>query len=1215
MRKLLLNPTPLFRKLRQLSLLLTLLLALPLSAWGKGYRTTGNVTDTGTDPKTNYTWYTSDENNRSWSVMSSKAGLVTSGGTSTLAFTLDPGDYITLYFSLNPAIDWYSLRKIVLDGLSSDIKATALFHAGDPDNLGFVRNGYVFTPDGWTSGWVSNNNVEIKIENDNQAGSGSLSGTINSITLLTGSTISSDGLAWPAVSPINGLTKSVSNNATTLSGNCAANTSFSFPLKRDENSTLSPLTEQYDIAYSSSNPSVAEVSDAGFVTIKGYGSTTITATLTENDYYSYDQSTYSYTLTNTESYGLTIAGTAVTSANASAITGTGITGAVSFDAANKILTLNGATIDGTIESSLDNLSIHLTGSNSISGTTTALLNGIKSTNGGTLTFTADANAALTITTTGNAASAITGFANVTMGTGAYLQISTPTKYDTNGKNFCWQVSSANIVKELTITSTPCYPLWIGNTQFTSTSTPTGFTFDATNNILTFTNVTQTDPLISGLANLTIALSGDNSIIRSDSAAVIRSINSEAALIIQNAGTGDCSLYLENNGSDPSASPVVKNFASVSNGLNYISKLGESINSASTHDAFISSATIYPLWIAGIPVTASTTSGTGWSYDATNNKLTLTNYTKADNDGHAFISNMANLNVYLVGTNSVGPNSQISTDKAFYTTYTDATLTFSTDENNKGTLSASGYDTFCEGFRAVNGIYCNNGLGYYPSSKEIKAKATPTIKFAKRDQTSGAELSPAEYVGASETLQTAVNSAFKAPRPEYDNDYQLFVDSTRYTYSYAPEGIVEIPVTATDPSTGNNTFGEMNILKAGTVTITCTYPGSLQNEACSASYTLKVNKADANLAYDAATSIAYIDLSGNGQWGDPNGTVGTAPTLTKPTNVTGITYTSSNTNVATVSSTGDVTPIGAGEATITATLSNNDSYNDGNASYQLTVKVPATISFANATASVLNTATFTQAATTDPAGSTITYSSSNNDVNVDANGQVTIDPSFYGPVTITATLTAVPDATPQLYYVLANEPAFQATYTLNVAKNFDISSIFTDASMNYATCILSEQLTKPDGLKVYYITGTNGNTVTTQEIDYLPYGIPILLEKTAATIGSVTARTDSSSVVSGNLLQYATSDVSATGNQYVLYKNEFVKATGTINRACYLDLNGVAPARGMYGIGNDGSTAIEGIDVEATKDEEWYDLQGRRIQKPTKAGIYIVNGKKMIINNK
>lgn len=1226
MRKLLLNTTPLFRKLRQLSMLLSLLLAFPLSVFGKGYRTTGNVIDvTGNNAGTLFTWETDATQTTVWRWQIACEASIITPNISTLTFTLPVGKNITLsingYANDMSTVDSQSLRKLILDGISENLDVSVYLENSEaPGTHYFSRSGNVFTTANWTGtqSMSTDGRLYITITN-NQADP--ISGTINSITLLTGMKISSTDLVWPADSPISELTKSVSNNVTTLSGNLNVDDTFSFPLKIDNGNTLSNLDSNYDIAYSSSNTNVAEVS-GGYVTIKGYGSTTITATLTENDYYSYEQSTYSYTLTNTESYGLTIAGTAVTSANASAITGSGISGTVSFDATNKILTLNGATIEGTIESSLAILSIHLTGNNSIRGNTTALLNGIKSTNGGTLTFTADASSTLHITTTGDAASAITEFANVTMGTGAYLQTDIPTKYDTNGKNFCRQVSSANIVKELVITSAPCYPLWIGNTQFTSTSTPTGFSFDATNNILTLTNVTQANPLISGLANLTIALSGDNSIIKSDSSAVIRSINSQAALIIQKAGTGDGSLYLENNGSDPSASPVVKNFASINHtGLNYSSRSGSSINGASTHDAILSSATIYPLWIAGIPVTASTTSGTGWSYDAANNKLTLTNYNKTDNEGHAFISNMANLNVYLVGNNSVGPNSQTSTDKAFYTTYTNATLTFSTDENNKGTLSASGYNTFCEGFRTVNGIYCNNGLGYYPSTCKIEAKYTPTMHFAKWDETAQ------DYTGgnvvASETLETTYGVAFKAPRPEYDNHYQLFADSTRYTYSYAPEGIVEIPLTATDPSTGKNTFGEMNILKTGTVIITCTYPGNMQNEACSASYTLKVNKGNATFEYQVGTtavttSDGYIDVNGVGQWGDPNTGGGSAPALTIPSGATAITYTSSDTNVATVTTTGTVTPVGRGQTTITATMKDDDCYNNATASYVLTVKVPATISFANATASVLNTATsYTQAATTDPAGATITYSSSNNDVNVDANGQVTIsNQSFYGPVTITATLTAVPDATPQLYYVLANQPAFQATYTLNVAKNFDISSIFTDASMNYATCILSEQLTKPDGLKVYYITGTNGNTVTTQEIDYLPYGIPILLEKTAATIGSVTARTDSSSVVSGNLLQYATSNVSATGNQYILYKNEFVKATGTIpSGKCYLQISTNLPARGVLGIGNDGSTAIEGIDVEATEDETWYDLQGRRIQKPTKAGIYIVNGKKMIINNK
>ena len=69
---------------------------------------------------------------------------------------------------------------------------------------------------------------------------------------------------------------------------------------------------------------------------------------------------------------------------------------------------------------------------------------------------------------------------------------------------------------------------------------------------------------------------------------------------------------------------------------------------------------------------------------------------------------------------------------------------------------------------------------------------------------------------------------------------------------------------------------------------------------------------------------------------------TAPTLTTdPTDLT-VNYESSNTNVATVDiSTGDVTIVGVGNATITATFAGNDIYNNGSASYSLTVSAAST----------------------------------------------------------------------------------------------------------------------------------------------------------------------------------------------------------------------------------------------------------------------------------
>ena len=43
-----------------------------------------------------------------------------------------------------------------------------------------------------------------------------------------------------------------------------------------------------------------------------------------------------------------------------------------------------------------------------------------------------------------------------------------------------------------------------------------------------------------------------------------------------------------------------------------------------------------------------------------------------------------------------------------------------------------------------------------------------------------------------------------------------------------------------------------------------------------------------------------------------------------------------------------------------------------------------------------------------------------------------------------------------------------------------------------------------------------------------------------------------------------------------------------------------------------TTGIENaVQREEIKDKSYYDLQGRRVQQPTK-GLYIVNGKKVII---
>lgn len=67
----------------------------------------------------------------------------------------------------------------------------------------------------------------------------------------------------------------------------------------------------------------------------------------------------------------------------------------------------------------------------------------------------------------------------------------------------------------------------------------------------------------------------------------------------------------------------------------------------------------------------------------------------------------------------------------------------------------------------------------------------------------------------------------------------------------------------------------------------------------------------------------------------------------------------------------------------------------------------------------------------------------------------------------------------------------------------------------------------------------------------------------------------------------------------------------VNKNTFSTSTGVAPKFTIFHGDDDLNSIEETVNVEV-KDDVIYDLAGRRIVKPTKAGIYIVNGKKMII---
>jgi len=223
-------------------------------------------------------------------------------------------------------------------------------------------------------------------------------------------------------------------------------------------------------------------------------------------------------------------------------------------------------------------------------------------------------------------------------------------------------------------------------------------------------------------------------------------------------------------------------------------------------------------------------------------------------------------------------------------------------------------------------------------------------------------------------------------------------------------------------------GTVTLKKAGTVSITASFAGNATYKPANVSYTLTItNKKVATLVFDADA------IEKNSTDASFTNAIATDP---DPIDVV---YSSSNTDVATVNaSTGEVTIVGGGTTTITATI-DDDAYEATEFTYTLTVnKVAAPISFssASATTALDETESFVTPTLSNPQSLTIAYSSSNTDVaTVDA-GTGAITFNAVGSTTITATSTAT-----------AKYNSGEVSYTLTVAKaaeNLPFSATFASS---------------------------------------------------------------------------------------------------------------------------------------------------------------------------
>jgi hypothetical protein len=160
-------------------------------------------------------------------------------------------------------------------------------------------------------------------------------------------------------------------------------------------------------------------------------------------------------------------------------------------------------------------------------------------------------------------------------------------------------------------------------------------------------------------------------------------------------------------------------------------------------------------------------------------------------------------------------------------------------------------------------------------------------------------------------------------------------------------------------------------------------------------------------------------------------------------------------------------------------------------------------------------------------------------------------------------------------------------------------------------------------ELYTITAVSETTATATQLDVIPANVPLLLKNTATQTRSIllipTETTDQVNYYDGfkgtlEATTIAASDASAdryafNGKQFVWVKNAL--SVGA-NKA-WLEIPAAASnARRLTLVFGD-ATKIATTDFTDYTDGDYYDLNGRKLQGvPTKKGVYILNGKKVVV---
>ncbi|MBR5814520.1 MAG: hypothetical protein IKY37_08720 [Bacteroidaceae bacterium] len=215
---------------------------------------------------------------------------------------------------------------------------------------------------------------------------------------------------------------------------------------------------------------------------------------------------------------------------------------------------------------------------------------------------------------------------------------------------------------------------------------------------------------------------------------------------------------------------------------------------------------------------------------------------------------------------------------------------------------------------------------------------------------------------------------------------------------------------------------------------------------------------------------------------------------------------------------------------------------------------------------------------------------------------------------------------------SKEEYISATYAINNAINAINTYTLNVSAVGYATLFLDFNATIPTNVEAYIIKkdGINNGYITlTQVTGVLPANTGIIV-KAAEGNYTFSYAAEATANVEGNLLEGTVADAYIEGAAYVLTSDGNGGAclgkailnkdadgnTGdthfknNANKA-YLPASAASGAAYYSFRFGEGTTGVENVEVESGVNVI-YDLTGRRVEAITAPGIYVVNGKKVLV---